>query len=54
MPFERPAMTEALQAIALEAFAPLSHDPRSVEIVLTRQSAPVGTAAAEPTIPLKI
>jgi hypothetical protein len=48
VPFERPAVTEALLAIALEAFAPLSHDPRSVEIVLTRQSAPAGTAAATP------
>jgi hypothetical protein len=46
VPFERPAVTEALLAIALEAFTPLSHDPRSVEIVLTRQSAPAGTAAA--------
>ena len=48
VPFERPAVTEALLAIALEAFAPLSHDPPSVEIVLTRQSAPAGTAAATP------
>ncbi len=48
VPFERPAVTEALLAIALEAFAPLSHDPRSVEIVLTRQSAPAGRAAAPP------
>jgi len=46
VPFERPAVTEALQAIVLEAFAPLSHDPRSVEVVLTRQSALAGTAAA--------
>jgi hypothetical protein len=48
VPFERPAVTEALQAIVLEAFAPLSHDPRSVEMVLTRQSAAAGTAAATP------
>jgi hypothetical protein len=48
VPFERPAVTEALLAIALEAFAPLSHDPRSVEIILTRQSAPASTAAATP------
>jgi len=48
VPFERPAVTEALLAIALEAFAPLSHGPPSVEIVLTRQSAPAGTAAATP------
>ncbi len=34
VPFARPAVTEALLAIALEAFAPLSHDPRSAEIVL--------------------
>ena len=33
----RPAMTETLLAIVLEAFTPDDGDPRAVEIVLTRQ-----------------
>jgi hypothetical protein len=37
VPFERPALTEALLAIVLEAFAAPGRDRRSLEIVLTRQ-----------------
>ena len=37
VPFERPAMTEAVLAIVVEAFAPRGCDQRSLEIVLTRQ-----------------
>jgi len=36
--FERPAVTEALLATVLEAFPPLERDPRSLEIILTRQT----------------
>jgi len=37
VPFERPALTEALLAIVLEAFTSADRDRRSLEIVLTRQ-----------------
>ena len=46
VPFERPAMTEALLAIVLEAFAPRDRAKPSLEIVLTRQAnAPAATPA---------
>jgi hypothetical protein len=46
VPFERPAVAEALLAIVLEAFAPLDRDRGSLEIVLTRQlDAPATTPA---------
>jgi hypothetical protein len=48
VPFERPAVTEALLPIVLEAFAPLDRDPRSLEIVLTRQSPPAGASTRQP------
>jgi hypothetical protein len=38
VPFERPAVIEALVAIVLEAFAERNHDPQSLEIVLTRRA----------------
>jgi hypothetical protein len=38
VPFERPAMAEALLAIVLEAFAPRDCNRRSLEIVLTRKA----------------
>jgi len=37
VPFERPALTEALLAIVLEAFAAPDRDRLSIEIALTRQ-----------------
>ena len=40
VPLECAAMTQALLAIAREAFAPRDRDPRSLEIVLTRQPYP--------------
>jgi len=46
VPFERPATTEALLAIVLEAFAPHDRDQRSLEIVLTRQFDTPATNAA--------
>jgi hypothetical protein len=46
VPFERPAMTEGVLAIVVEAFAPRGCDQRSLEIVLTRQpDTPVPTPA---------
>jgi hypothetical protein len=37
VPFQRPAVTEALLAIVLEAFAPGQHESRPLEIILTHQ-----------------
>jgi hypothetical protein len=37
VPFQHPAVTEALLAIVLEGFAPGDRDPRSLEIILTCQ-----------------
>jgi hypothetical protein len=37
VPFQRPIVIEALLAIVLEGFAPDEHDPRSLEITLTKQ-----------------
>jgi hypothetical protein len=39
VPFERPAVIEALLAIVLEVFAPRDRDRPQLEIVLTRQAA---------------
>lgn len=47
VPFERPALIEALLAIVLEAFASRERDQRLHEIVLTRQPDAPGTKPAE-------
>jgi hypothetical protein len=36
VPFQRPAETETLLAIVLEAFAPGDRNPRALEVVFTR------------------
>src|SRR5215813_312080 len=46
VPFERPFVVEALLAIVRETFAPCDGDGRTVEIVLTRQVAPLASARA--------
>jgi len=46
VPFERPALTEALLAIVLEAFARSDRDRHSLEIVLTRQLDPPAEPAS--------
>jgi hypothetical protein len=46
VPFQRPAVTEALLAIALQAFAADEHDRGSLEVILTHQPR---TPAIKPT-----
>jgi len=46
VPFERPALTEALLAIVLDAFVRPDSDRHSLEIVLTRQLDPPAKPAS--------